>query len=1371
MKKVTGSKLKRSKRCTACQTALKKDAVRYSCKQCSYHLCCKCVTGTEGYAEAEAADKSEEEDGYSAPPASAFCGMQKLIDNAVGTYSDLQQASISTLQNEIEELTGEGYVASDVDALADKADKLDTEICQALSRWTAPAGTMREPLLREPIQATRVLAVGKVLPYDAAEEYLSKLKARAQTAAEKIDRLQPEFDSIARLRQEAEVTIEGLKEQVAACTKTGSREEDVKTLEKHLYMLKKEVNDLRTALNPSLRPQDVYAREEFFFGDESDPLQHEELLEQRLARALQARKDYNEEAKTLVAYSSTTDTIEDFASLMPQRKAKLDTAKRKVSKLEAQKKSVEEETTKTENSISAVNSKLSGEMIGRRMQMMSMEQATHTRNRMVGVSAWQSQKAELDSVNNEIREKRSKLRSLKAELAELYAHLKEQKVELYKLLAQRQRQLAGESVRVGPQFITDEMRDLVGPDKAKGLFTAFFVASHGQPIDGPAFESWLKSFADQPLLKAGGPDGEDRYEVNSSLGMMVSDEPDTEPEPEYVDSDFGEDEKAASPEEEEEEAKPCVRIFKEALIGAAFNTNSLEECKKWFGENGPKLRGRAPQMHNEKLVLNWMAADAKKAKVSISYDYDYKTEAYQGVSQSAVSKFTLTRRGYLPADDSSWACTAMDFKRGYSYKHPLPEIPVREGTTVGALRASVAEMFGIPAQGLLMYTSYGQLWNDDKPLNECKCNLGDTVRINSNAKQPLVMGSEEHLAELTESFPFKGFIEKTEKRGITLAQLKRILAFLEAHSGMWRDSNEHSSTKGWTLELDSINLYHVNDWLILPSTKSDNCALVELLTDKDQPPHNFVSHWWGEPVQDFIKCVAHHAEVRQLKEDMHAYWVCAYANRQHDLGAELTVDPRKTSFYKALGLAIGVLLILDSRNDLVSTGPATPFTRVWCCFEESIAVNDTTREVPLKLDIATTIPSQRGLQVTVITDGLAGKEDRGKLGWGEKGQREASFPVQVLEAGLKVDILKSAASVASDKTHILNSIAGLPIEQLDDKPLEDSPNYAIVNNRLSGIFAVSGFRSAIQSGVDLKDYTAALLKDEDRTELQLNFAEMGGAFQDASLKPLTDEHLDALGEGLAGLQSVTKFDLALDSAAEITDGGLERLCEGIGRMSKLETFILSLDFCKGIENPKTMGKSLGKLKNLKNLKISGFLTGLSEVEFIEGLEGCTVLEKLQLQFPNTMSYNNPNGRPAAWRAAARTLGRLQCLVHLDISFKSGYSITPHCVRDLALGVERLKNLKLFRLNLEGIRMLYERAVECLSWKSAEQFVADGKKVTQYLDGDEVEVNMNGEWEDGYVYRGGLEFEKEVLEKHGLTSALELAKLPEQFTVRMKFNVD
>ena len=58
-----------------------------------------------------------------------------------------------------------------------------------------------------------------------------------------------------------------------------------------------------------------------------------------------------------------------------------------------------------------------------------------------------------------------------------------------------------------------------------------------------------------------------------------------------------------------------------------------------------------------------------------------------------------------------------------------------------------------------------------------------------------------------------------------------------------------------------------------------------------------------------------------------AYWICASANNQHDLGEELRTGDR--AFRRAMLMCEGVLLVLDSVG--------TPFERCWCCFEVSMA--------------------------------------------------------------------------------------------------------------------------------------------------------------------------------------------------------------------------------------------------------------------------------------------------------------------------------------------------------------------------------------------------------------------------------------------------
>ena len=74
---------------------------------------------------------------------------------------------------------------------------------------------------------------------------------------------------------------------------------------------------------------------------------------------------------------------------------------------------------------------------------------------------------------------------------------------------------------------------------------------------------------------------------------------------------------------------------------------------------------------------------------------------------------------------------------------------------------------------------------------------------------------------------------------------------------------------------DTINLYDFMHWCIKPKCAEKKCSYVELVAKKPQKPAWFVSHWWGEPVRDFVRCLNEHARVRALSSHT-AYWVCAY---------------------------------------------------------------------------------------------------------------------------------------------------------------------------------------------------------------------------------------------------------------------------------------------------------------------------------------------------------------------------------------------------------------------------------------------------------------------------------------------------------------
>ena len=98
-----------------------------------------------------------------------------------------------------------------------------------------------------------------------------------------------------------------------------------------------------------------------------------------------------------------------------------------------------------------------------------------------------------------------------------------------------------------------------------------------------------------------------------------------------------------------------------------------------------------------------------------------------------------------------------------------------------------------------------------------------------------------------------------------LQQLLAIIAFIEKHADergvlpRWVDWN------GAANHTDSLNLYDLVKYVVNPATAPYKCSFVELVAPPGttaQTPRWFVSHWWGEPVKDFIMAVEYHAVQR-----------------------------------------------------------------------------------------------------------------------------------------------------------------------------------------------------------------------------------------------------------------------------------------------------------------------------------------------------------------------------------------------------------------------------------------------------------------------------------------------------------------------------
>merc|ERR1719271_1242624 len=114
---------------------------------------------------------------------------------------------------------------------------------------------------------------------------------------------------------------------------------------------------------------------------------------------------------------------------------------------------------------------------------------------------------------------------------------------------------------------------------------------------------------------------------------------------------------------------------------------------------------------------------------------------------------------------------------------------------------------------------------------------------------------------------------------------------------------------------------------------------------------------------DFIACLEEHAKVRALDPDEAVYWVCAYSNNQHKLGADITADPKDSAFFLAMQLCEGVLVVVDRA--------AVVFTRIWCSFEQATVVKGKS----LLLDFGTITDGKAQL----LTEGFAHPNEAGSI--------------------------------------------------------------------------------------------------------------------------------------------------------------------------------------------------------------------------------------------------------------------------------------------------------------------------------------------------------------------------------------------------------
>merc|ERR1719247_556017 len=99
------------------------------------------------------------------------------------------------------------------------------------------------------------------------------------------------------------------------------------------------------------------------------------------------------------------------------------------------------------------------------------------------------------------------------------------------------------------------------------------------------------------------------------------------------------------------------------------------------------------------------------------------------------------------------------------------------------------------------------------------------------------------------------------------------------------------------------------------------------------------------PFAQTISMLNYHVQIHELASTT-PYWICTFANNQHDLG-ELGGHVLETPFARAILLpdCVGTLLLVDAN--------CTPMTRAWCVLEAWVT---TIKATGKRFDVAAMIP-------------------------------------------------------------------------------------------------------------------------------------------------------------------------------------------------------------------------------------------------------------------------------------------------------------------------------------------------------------------------------------------------------------------------------
>lgn len=161
--------------------------------------------------------------------------------------------------------------------------------------------------------------------------------------------------------------------------------------------------------------------------------------------------------------------------------------------------------------------------------------------------------------------------------------------------------------------------------------------------------------------------------------------------------------------------------------------------------------------------------------------------------------------------------------------------------------------------------------------------------------------------------------------------LGQLLDFLRVHcGGLASMCKAYNRTHPNTQHPLEPNMYAVVELVIKPLTQPDQCSYAEILNPRGRRVDYFVSHSWKHDFKLFVQSIHSHAKITaDVGEDIleRSYWICSFANAQHDVETLLNVGLEASPFELALRSRSckGTVMVVDEE--------ATPLSRIWCLYE------------------------------------------------------------------------------------------------------------------------------------------------------------------------------------------------------------------------------------------------------------------------------------------------------------------------------------------------------------------------------------------------------------------------------------------------------